>query len=560
MRATTLCVALSVAACHGNIGAELVTPPAPRVTPAPSATPTASPTPSPTTPPVDPPKPFEPGPPVVRRVVGAHYVATIGTLLGPEAAALAIAPPDAALNGLDAIGAAQLALDTSAVRAYESSARAVAAAAIAHGALARWAQCRSMDDACYGTFVSRFARALFRRPLEADEITAWVAVAHDARVATMDFDTGLLHLIAGLLQAPSFLYRPELGADDPAHPGWKKLTPHELATRLAFFLTERGPDDALLTAADRGELETPAAIATHVDRLLATPEAQGALASYYDELLQLRDLPTASKNAALFPELDDALRNSMREETQRFIADIVWTENTDFRRIFDANYTFMDTRLATLYGVDRGLGRGFTKVTLPPATKRGGIFGQASFHTLHSHATTTSPTLRGKFVREVLMCQPIRPPPPGVVTVLPVDPPNTPRTTRQRLEDAHFTNEGCRGCHANMDGIGFGLENFDPIGKFRLTENNLPIDARTALDGAAFEGAAELGALIAPMRGTMVCAARGLYRQAVGRVETENEEAAITAIVGGFEASGWRMQKLLAEIVLSDGFRYVKAE
>ena len=551
-------LALASASCTGDIGGAL----APIRTPSPAPSQPPGPT-GPTGPvssePPAPP-PFAPGPGVVRRVVAPQYTATIAALLGPEAALVAAAPPDAALSGLDAIGASQLALDPGAVRAYEAAARAVADAAVTAGARARWVDCqptRADDADCMRAFVRRFARALFRRALEADEVEAWTTVGTDAARRLADFDGGVRWLITALLQSPSFLYRVELGQPDPARPGWSLLTPHELATRLAFFLTGRGPDEALLDAADRGELVTRAQVLAAAERLIATDAARAALAVHYDEVLRLRELPTVSKNEQLFPALDAGLRTSMREETQRLIADLVWDRDVDFREIFDAPYTFVDSRLARLYGLP-DTRRGFTRAELAAASGRAGILGHAAFHTLQSHATTTSPTLRGKFIREVLLCQSIPAPPPGVSTTLPADPPTGPRTNRQRLE-VHMTTPSCAGCHQLMDPLGFGLEGFDPIGAARTQEpNGLTIDAKSALDGVAFEGAAELGRLLKPARAAMACTTRGLYRQAVGRVELRDEEASIQAILTAFERSGWRMKVLLAELAASDGFRYVR--
>lgn len=556
----TALVAPLAVACTGDIGG-LVVPERPATSPTPSMTPGPTGPTGPTV--IDPPvlPAFAPGPGVVRRVVSAQYTATVQALLGPEAALLAVPPPDAALNGLDAVGASQLALDDGAVRAYEASARAVAAAAVSAGALSRWATCTPStvdDEACFRAFVTRFTRALFRRALEPAEVDAWVELGRAAALRTSDFDRGLTWLIAAQLQAPSFLYRIELGQPDAAHPGWSRLTDHEVATRLAFFLTAHGPDEALLDAADRGELSTREQVLTQAQRLIAGDEARAALAVHYDEVLRLRDLRSVSKNAQLFPALDEGLRASMREETQRLIADIVFDRDVDFRAIFDADYTFVDGPLAALYGLTIP-GRGFTRVTLDRSTKRAGILGQGAFHTIQSHATTTSPTLRGKFIREVLLCQPIPAPPPGVNTTLPADSPSGPRTNRQRLEH-HLTADSCAGCHRAMDPLGFGLEGFDPIGAARTKEpNGLDIDAKSALDGVVFEGAAELGALLKPLRAAMVCTTRGLYRQAVGRIELREEERAVQDIVTAFEGSGWKMKVLLAEIAASDGFRYVRA-
>ena len=513
--------------------------------------------------PTEPPPPFEPGPGVVRRLLAAEYRASIESLLGAEAAAAAEAPPDAALNGLDAIGAAQLSIDDTAVRTYERSALAVAAVAVASGeARRRYTTCEPLSlDApdCHRELIERLGRRAFRRPLTAEEIQRWLTVAQTAATTLEVFDGGVLWVVSGLLQSPSFLYRVEVGVPETSEPSQAWLTPWELATRMAYFLTGTGPDDLLLDAALGGALDTDTGRRQQAARLLSSAKARTALATFYDEVLRLRELGNVVKNPDLFGAFDQRLAASMRTETLMLIEDIVWTRDADFREILDADYTFVNSSLASLYGLQARLTRGFARVELPADGRRGGLLGQASFLTMMSHAVTTSPTLRGKFVREVLMCQAIPAPPPNVNTDIPSDQPGEPPKTMREKLIQHQTDPACAGCHVLMDDIGLGLENFDAIGAYRATENGLPVDAAGALDGAVFEGAAALGTRLRERERTMGCVVRNLYRQAVGHVEDNGETVAIDAITAKFAAADYRLKAALIEVVASEAFRMVEA-
>jgi hypothetical protein len=518
-----------------------------------------APPPRPGAPPRDLP-PFEPGSPVVRRLVSAEYLATVEQVLGAEAAAQGAPPVDTALNGLDAIGASALAVSDTSVRQYEASARAVAQAAAANGGLrARFGvRCAAgaRDEArCLGELIARVGRLLFRRTLSAEEQAAYLTLGLSGARAYEDLDRGAALALSALLQSPNFLYRAEVGAPEGSA-RHARLTPLELASRMAFFLTGAAPDEALLDAAERGELVTDAQVRAQALRLVELPRARTALSTFYAEVLRLRELPNLAKNTREFPTFDASLATSMGEETLRLIEDVVWTRDTDFRELLDASHTFVDARLRAHYGLDARPSRGFERVELPPESRRGGILGHAGLLSVLAHAVTTSPTLRGKFVREVLLCQPVPAPPPGVNTTLPADSGGPVRTMRERLA-AHASRADCRACHALMDPIGLGLENFDAVGAFRLDERGATIDAKSDLDGRPFEGARELGQALRDREEVTRCAVKALYRQAVGRLELPGEARALQALTDRFVALDHRLKPLLVELVLSDGFRLV---
>ncbi|MFL5343838.1 MAG: DUF1592 domain-containing protein [Hyalangium sp.] len=508
-----------------------------------------------------PPPPFQPAPVTLRILLGWQYRNAIGSLLGVEAANAVQPPQDTAVNGFDAIGAAQLALSPSALVSYENSALHAAQAALSSTAtrktLIGCTPTSTTDESCLHDFLSQFGHRAWRRPLSEQELASWIHVGTAAATAYGDFYKGVEFAVAGLLQSPSFLYMVEVGQPDPEHPGRRKLTGLELATRLSFFLTGTTPSDELLAAAERGGLDTQEGVRAQALQLVSRPEAREALTRFFDEYLRLRELPTLSKDSTLFPFFTPELASGMREETQRFLADLVWDRNTDFREAFDSDSTFVNKDLATLYGLSGAPATGFARLKLPPESGRGGLLGQASLLTLLSHQTTTSPTVRGRFVRERLLCQPIPAPPPDVIPNLP-EPQSgdQPQTMRQRLAE-HQKNPACSGCHTRMDPIGFGLENFDPVGRFRDSDHGAPIDSVTQLDAlGTFQNPRQLGQLLRRSDRTVPCLVRNVFRMATGHVEVEGETEPLSELAATFSRSGYHLRDLLVEITASDAFRY----
>ncbi len=508
------------------------------------------------------PQAFAPPAPTIRRLLARQYRNSVRDLLGPAAAAAASPPGDSALNGFDAIGSAQLGVSDDAVAKYEVSARAVATAAM--GDTARIATFLSCDpaapvdaSACRKDFARSFGRLAFRRPLDNEEVDRYAGVAEVASAEIGDFNSGIEYAILTFLQSPSFLYQVEIGGVDPQRPTLRRLNGYELASRMSFFLVGTTPSPELLDAAEKGLLNDADGARKAAQDLIAKPEARAALNSFYSEVLELRNLDSLVKNEDLFPQYSPKLAQAMREETLHLVGDVVWDQNGDYRDLLDADYTFVNGELASLYGLPApdGDGSDFIKVQLPPEQKRGGLLGQASFLSLFSHTSLSSPTLRGKFVRERLLCQSIPAPPANVNTVLPTDP--NAKTARQKLE-VHQTAPGCKSCHVAMDLIGFGLENYDAVGAFRTTENGENIDARSEIEGmGTFEGARELGGLLRDEPKVASCVVKNIFRSATGHVDTFGETPELKKLDASFVDSGYRMQDLLVELVASDAFRLV---
>ncbi len=497
---------------------------------------------------------YDPSPVALRRLVGSQYEASVRLLLGDAAAEAANPPADPALNGFTAVGAAQLALGSAEVDRYEASARDIAAAAISDGAHLGYLDClpsAPTDDACMREFVQRFGRLAFRRSLEADELDRYTAVGLTTAGDFDDFYAGVESTLAALLQSPLFLYQVETG--ETSADGQRRLRGTELATRVSFFLTGTTPDAALLDAAEAGGLDDSDGLRESAFALLERDEARGALGTFSDELFKLHELDGLPKDAVAFPTYDSELAEAMHEETRLFIEHVAF-EGGDFSEIFDADYTFVNDVLAAHYGIPGEFGEAFVQVTLPPEQKRGGILGHASVLSVLAHVSSSSPTHRGKFVRETLLCTTIPAPPPGVSTDLPVG--DGTETLRERLE-IHMTDNSCAGCHVLMDPIGFALESYDGVGAYRTLDNNKPIDDSSAIDGVPVAGAAQVGAALRANESAHACLIRNLYRHGTGHIENDSERDALETVTTAYIDSGYDLHTALVEIVGSPAFRVV---
>ena len=501
---------------------------------------------------------FVPAPVRLRLLLSRQYHNTVRDLLGDAAAAQATPPTDTALNGFEAIAASQVSLTDAVVEVYEKSARAVAAEAIKDtdriAALLGCAPTGPDDLACHRQFVTNFGRLIWRRALTSDERDLYTNVAHDAALELGNFNAGVEAAIATFLQSPYFLYQVEIGVPDPQDPDERGLTSVELATRLSYFLLDTTPSADLLTLAENDGLDTPDEIRAVAESMVEAAGARAALGNFFSEVLKLRALEELPKDPNIYPQFSPQLAAAMRQETLTLIDDVAFNHDGDFRDILNAPYTFVNGPLAALYGLIQDpaeLGDTWQRFDLPPETKRGGIFGQAAFLAAYAHISSTSPTLRGKFVREVMMCQGMPAPPPDVVTELPAG--EEYKTMRERL--AGHEKEECAGCHSLMDPIGLGLENFDGIGIFRLVENGVTLDTTEEILGLGpFDGARELGTVLRDSPEVTRCMVRNLFRHATGHLELLSERPALDKIDLAFATTGFRMKDLLVELVSSPAF------
>ncbi len=491
----------------------------------------------------------------LRRLTREEFGNSLRDLLGVTVA-LEL-EPDTRLDGFEKVGAGRVAVSPVGTELYQR--------AVYQALDSLWADSSKLglvvncdpasDPSCAASVISRFGRRAWRRTLSSDEVTRYVGVANGTGKVLNDPQAGLENALAGLLQSPNFVYRVELGEADPTNSTRLRYTGVELATRLSFFLTNSTPDEALTSAAEHGELDSPGGISQHTQRLLATPQGHESIRGFARELFNLPAVDTVPKDPALYPELTPTLRASLREEVERMWETAAFAPNHQLLDVLTTRDTFVDDELASLYGLPKPGQSAMAPVTLPDSGQRAGLLGTGAFLAVRAKSNETTPTLRGRFVREVLMCQTVPAPPPNVNTTLPAPPAGVTLTRRQQLE-AHRASPTCAGCHALMDPIGLALENFDAIGRFRDMDRGLPIDTTGDLDGAPFNGLRQLNQLLRDSPSVRSCLLRNLYRYVLGQSEASGGEAWIDELAKKFDESGQHFGDFTLAFVTSDLFRF----
>jgi hypothetical protein len=412
---------------------------------------------------------------------------------------------------------------------------------------------RARDEAsCAWTIVATLARRAYRRPLVDAEMETLMGFFRQAR-RSADFDAAVQSALARILVAPGFLYRVE---EEPANVkagATHRLTGVDLASRLSFFLWSSIPDDELLDSATKGRLTDPVVYAQQVRRLLADPKSEAITRNFAGQWLSLRELAAVQTSASNF---DENLRQSFRRETEMLFSTIV-REDRSIVDLIDADYTFVDERLARHYGIPNVHGSYFHRVALDGSSPRRGLLGQGSMLTVTSVATRTSPVSRGKWILENLLGTPAPIPPPGTDTNLEKDPEAVKATSlRQRLE-AHRSSPVCASCHKIMDPLGLALENYDLVGAWRERDGRTPIDSSGQLvDGTPIDGPADLRrALLARSDAFVTAATERLFAYALGRPVQYFDMPAVRAIVRRAAADGYRFSSIVLGIVESAPFQ-----
>ena len=409
------------------------------------------------------------------------------------------------------------------------------------------------DAACARRSVTGFLARAFRRPVSSADVEPYVRLAEAAAARGESFGEAMAIAVQAALVSPDFLFRIE--EDVPATPqaAYHPISQHELATRLSYFLWSSMPDAELRAAADRGELRTPAVLEAQVRRMLADPKAVALVEEFGGQWLQFRALEAVQPDRDRFPDFDNYLRLSMREETVRFFEGIV-RDDRSVLEFLDADYTFLNERLARHYGVEGVSGPEFRRVRLS-MPERGGVLSHASVLTVSSYATRTSPVMRGKWILDNLLDAP-PPDPPAGVPALDETAVGTTVSMRQQME-AHRANPTCAACHRRMDPLGFGLENYDAIGAWRTTEGAFAIDASGQLpDGRSFEGPAELRRILTADRDDFTRALTSkLLTYALGRGLERFDRRTVRAIVEALPSHEYRFSGLVLEVVNSLPFQ-----
>lgn len=505
---------------------------------------------------------YVPPPGGMRRLLDYQYLNSIEMMFGAPARAVAGHPVDLYLHGYSSIAASELSPGLDSVELYETSALAIADAAIANPkTMATFLPCvmESPDTACYTQVAETLGHIAWRRPLTPEEIASIVDTALAGQEwGEGDFNAGLKYEIVRILISPHFLYVSELGVQDPEQAEEYWLTTPELVTRMSLLLNGRIPRLDVLINAEIGIYDDPANLEALARGMLDSPEARVALLEFFGEYLDVEDLP--GKDTAVHPLYSDALAASMTEEVHRLINDIVWTRDVDFREFIEADYTFVDANLTEVYNVN-GIDTpgAWEKRTLPAEQNRAGFLTSAAFSARNSHVQGNSTTRRGQYIQQRFLCFSVPPPPADVVPEIP-EPPGEPMTLRDLMEQIHLEEESCASCHKYMDPLAFPLENFNAIGAWRTVEpNGLPIDPVVEIDNwGLLENGADLAASVAMSPALDDCIVNNLLRFGRGSLEDPLlEEQELDRLYLEFENANFRVQELLVKFVTSRLFRQV---
>jgi mono/diheme cytochrome c family protein len=411
------------------------------------------------------------------------------------------------------------------------------------------------EEPCARRILTALERRAYRRPVTDSDVQRLLPF-FNAGKAEGGFDLGIERSLQRLLMSPQFLFRIER---DPAGaaPGTSHVVSDlELASRLSFFLWSSIPDDELLDLASEGKLRQPGVLEQQVRRMLADRRSASLVTNFAEQWLYLKDLDAKKPNELLFPDFDESLRAAFRKETDLFV-DSVLRGNRSVLELLSANYTFINERLANHYGIPNVHGDDFRRVTFPPDSPRGGLLAQGSLLTITSYANRTSPVNRGKWVLENLLSAPPPPPPPNIPALKTEgNEPGKLLTMREAMIQ-HRASPACAGCHSRMDPIGFAMENFDAVGRWRATDSGSPIDASGVFpDGQKFDGMAGLKAalLSRPDEFTSTVAEK-LLMYGIGRNVQYYDQPAIRSVVKEGARDNYTFASLVLGVVKSAPFQ-----
>ncbi len=414
------------------------------------------------------------------------------------------------------------------------------------------------EEPCAKRILGTLMRRAWRRPVTDADLQAPLQFYREGR-AEGGHENGIEMALRAVLVSPEFLFRVE---EDPrgAAPGSAyRLSDLELATRLSFFLWSSIPDDELLDAAIQGRLRSPAVLERQVRRMLADARSGSLVTNFAGQWLYLRNLDAAHPDMRIFPDFDDNLRQAFRQETEMFFESIV-REDRSVLDLLRADYTFLNERLAKHYGVPNIYGSRFRRVEFADGS-RGGLLRQGSILTVTSYATRTSPVIRGKWILSNILGVPPPPPPASVPPLKERSGPSAVRSMRERMAE-HRDNPACSGCHQLMDPVGFSLENYDAVGRWRASEDGKPVDASGGLpDGSKFEGVAGLEkALLARPEVFAGTLTEKLLTYAVGRGVEAYDAPAVRGVVRGARVKDFKFSSFILGIVNSTPFQMRRSQ
>ncbi|MAJ56274.1 MAG: hypothetical protein CBC67_09370 [Gammaproteobacteria bacterium TMED107] len=505
------------------------------------------------------------GSPLRTRLLTAdQYTNSIAQLFGEDIAEsiLPPIPPMARTDGLLASGSAFVGVTSDQVSQIQQTAASIAAQVVDQDHRDFLIPCspeetEAADTSCAALFLEETGRLLFRRPLSESRLSDLVQIADYAAEQTGDFYDGLSLALEAMLISPDFIFIADRAEADPDAPSQQRLDAYSLASRLSFLLWNAPPDDVLLQEAEAGILYTQQGLAGAVDRMLGSARLESGVRAFFDDLMAFDEFNSLAKDPLVYPMVTGTTLDHAREQTLRTIVDHLVARQADYRDLFTTRQTFMSMQLAAVY--DTPAGQGWGPFEFEEEGPRLGLLTHVSFLAANSHSVRSSPTLRGKALRETFLCQRVPDPPPDV-DFSSLEEAEDAATAKERLA-VHNTNPSCAGCHLITDPMGLSLENFDGAGRFRETENGAPLDIAGELDGIFYEDIAGLAHAIRNHPKLSACLINRLYAYGTGGpVSLRKDRDTLAEFEARFAKNGYKLPTLLRDIALSDAFSRVRSE
>jgi hypothetical protein len=496
-------------------------------------------------------------------MTGKQYSQTLAYLFGTDISESVPAPlpPLPRTDGLLASGASVIGVTSDQLQQLQQAAASVAAQVVDEEHRDFLIPCKpasatAADAACATQFLKETGRLWYRHPLDDAKVAKLVGEAGAAADQLKDFYAGLASALEGMLVSPEALFIVDVSEPDPDQPGQRRLNAYSLASRLSFFLWNAAPDDELLRAAESGELYTKKGRERVVDAMLASSRLEDGVRAFFDDMMMFNDFDSLAKDSLAYPMVTGATLADAREQTLRTVVDHLITKDQDYRDLFTTRSTFMSMNLAAVYGVPTV--NGWVPYEFPEDSSRAGLLTQVSFLAAHAHPARSSPTRRGKALRELFLCQIVPPPPPNVDFSLLEDADGTLKTARERL-NVHASNASCAGCHLITDPMGLALENFDGAGRYRETEDGATLDTSGNLDGKHYTGVEGLTTALRDHPALPTCLVKRAYSYGTGGPISLTNDREILAHFGErFAKVGYKVPDLFREIALSHAFSQVR--
>ncbi|GLR87584.1 hypothetical protein GCM10007857_42950 [Bradyrhizobium iriomotense] len=486
----------------------------------------------------------------MRRLTQQEYRNSIADIFGKEIEVRGAFEPTIRIGGLQAASTSVLSVTPVGFESFTNMADSIAIQVTGEKYRAKLPcapnASREPDDGCTAQILSHYGRMLFRRPLTQEEIASAVNLSRGLAKSQNDFYAGLRYGMASLLQAPNFIFRMEAAV--PVGDKQWTLDPYSRATRLSYLMWDSTPDEELVQAAEKGELNTAAGLEKQVDRLMASPRLDIGMRTFFNDMLELDTFDTVSKDSILYPKWSSGIAASAKEETLRTTIDLALHENGDMRDLMTTRKTFLNRSLAADYQIPFPFKGEWMPYEFPADSGRSGVLTQASMLAMFSHPGRSSPTKRGVAVMDIFLCEPTPNPPNNVDFSIVNDTSGRLKTVRERLM-AHATTSTCASCHNHSDPIGLSLEGFDTIGQRRITENGQLIDLSASLQGKKFVDAQGLGQFLHDNPKYTACLARKVYAYSRGENSEDVPASAFKAAYNSFADSGFRMRSLLKSMV-----------